>query len=594
MKAETARTHWSKDPEEAPPNSDWRITFVHDNDNDDTNETKNDGNGGDDDNSNEKCGTSRPTMVVTYHVHRCMIGPPSEYFTRLFYQPLSSNDAGGDDDHQRVSFSESRNQQSRIEFSKMLTRNSFDSIIKAFETFLDYCYLDSKYIKPERFDDDNLSPVALYFLSDYFQIQHNDFMSHIAMYTEKKKKFLCSLDYNTSLQSQQDKVDAYYCLLCKDIINFRSESLNVETIQRIFVECCSKDRKCLSPESPLSKIIDVTLWLAIALNMIHEGYPFIHSHDWSNNIAYFIDNNDAESVDDDAFLILSNSELIPRIHPNAAVILLEKEQSRGLHKRAVENDNATKTTTEEEEGSGLIDKVDDDTMLSDLQERSVESFDSAQLELEDNDVLREKVLNVMSPAVMKAYLRQTLVSMRKVINEKDDEIRKTKREKKEAVDQITTESNNRQNLLNRIIGEQIIDIIARNQEESPKCSLEECISTLPNIPRSDIDQVVLHLIGTNQIICCRDRDINIQNVYTINQVAIEERALSILRNFKRQKMESNLATSDLTKMECDVALSCITTTSYTRSSQHFLNKFLNKGQLTIVPNSYAPALFTIR
>ena len=212
MKTETARTHWSKDPEEAPPNSDWRITFVHDNDNDDTNETKNDGNGGDDDNSNEKCGTSRPTMVVTYHVHRCMIGPPSEYFTRLFYQPLSSNDAGGDDDHQRVSFSESRNQQSRIEFSKMLTRNSFDSIIKGFETFLDYCYLDSKWIKPERFDDDNLSPVALYFLSDYFQIQHNDFMSHIAMYTKRRKSF-CAL-WVIILRCNHNKTKWMHIIVC--------------------------------------------------------------------------------------------------------------------------------------------------------------------------------------------------------------------------------------------------------------------------------------------------------------------------------------------------------------------------------------------
>ena len=72
----------------------------------------------------------------------------------------------------------------------------------------------------------------------------------------------------------------------------------------------------------------------------------------------------------------------------------------------------------------------------------------------------------------------------RIISEKDGEIRKTKREKKEAVDQITTESNNKQNLLDRIIGEQIIDIIARNQEGSSKRSLEECISTLPNIPRS--------------------------------------------------------------------------------------------------------------
>ena len=81
----TTKSYWSKDPEEEPLYSDWRITFLkkcHANFDDC---------GGD---SESGGGSSSSNMsTVTYHVHRNMIGPRSEYFTRLFCQPLSDGNA---------------------------------------------------------------------------------------------------------------------------------------------------------------------------------------------------------------------------------------------------------------------------------------------------------------------------------------------------------------------------------------------------------------------------------------------------------------------------------------------------------------------
>ena len=111
---DTGRTYWSKDPDEAPPYSDWEITFAKKNGDD---ETRNiDWEDGDDDNRAESRRTSRSSkkttpatkkkkkhrthnspadvdtrssnrttaIVTTYHVHRNMVGPRSEYFNRIF------------------------------------------------------------------------------------------------------------------------------------------------------------------------------------------------------------------------------------------------------------------------------------------------------------------------------------------------------------------------------------------------------------------------------------------------------------------------------------------------------------------------------
>ena len=388
-------------------------------------------------------GSSSSSMsTVTYHVHRNIIGPRSEYFTRLFCQPLSDGNAnqnGDNDVTHGASFSDSRNRHSRIEFSSVLTNRSFASIVKAFETFLDYCYFETA-ITVTRFEDEQLSPVALHFLTDYFQLQHEDFMNHSVMYTEKERKALLYKEAASQHDETNKEKQNVLCLWCTDIINFRSEGLNVETIQTIFLECCCENRKCLSPGSLLSKIIDTPLWLCITSKQSDNNLPQrVYSMDWSENVSYFIHNDTTGSIENNAFRILTNDTFIPNIHPTAAIILLNEERTRGLHDLPIQEIPVTEAmtttakTTEDEDydeidGHTANKKDDDDTMLSNSQERCIGSFDSANLEQESNEDLREEVLNVMLHTVMKAYLRKNLVRTRQTIAAKNNKINQAKKQ----------------------------------------------------------------------------------------------------------------------------------------------------------------------
>lgn len=231
----TGRTYWSKDPDKAPPYSDWKITFARkddDNDNDHhhdgygTNMNENDG--GDDDENKIDSSSSR-TTVVTYHIHRCMVGPRCEYFTTIF----DNTSHGG------LSFAESQTQHSRIEFSAVLTHTSFHKILKAFEWFLDFCYFDKR-IQTDRTSVWNakISLVALHFLSDYLQIQNEDFVFQLAAYTKIVQGHLLILLENIIPPECNVAMKEFPCLLCKELINFRSEGLNVERIETMFIECC--------------------------------------------------------------------------------------------------------------------------------------------------------------------------------------------------------------------------------------------------------------------------------------------------------------------------------------------------------------------
>ena len=443
----TNRTYWSKDQAELPPYSDWKITFTK-------NRSSSAGDGGNstkeqndcdevDDTNDTGDGSSSNRTTVTYHVHRNMIGPRSEYFTRLFYQSLSNDDANDNDDtHGAAPFSESHNHHSQIEFSDVLTKTSFRSIVTAFEMFLDYCYFLDKFVADNLNDDmeKKISPVALHFLCDYFQIQHEEFIAHIALYMKKIKTILCISDLAPPTASDYDEdITTNYYILCKEIINFRSEGLNVETIQNIFAECCHKSKKLLQPGSPLSKIMDVPLWFAIASYTEENAFLKNDSDYWSKNIAFFIDSNE---IDEDAFRTLTSTKFIPTINASAAVIFLKEEHKHGLHERS-------SVVDEEKEDYDVVngnhndanDKVIDDMtlLLTNLQERCVESFDLANLEQGDNEDLREKVLGVMSHTVTKAYLRKNLLRTRQRIKSKDEEISQIKKARKEAIDRLEKE-----------------------------------------------------------------------------------------------------------------------------------------------------------
>jgi hypothetical protein len=157
------RIQWSKEPDEAPDYSDWKITLA------------------------KKCTspTEETPPTVTFSVHRSLLGPQSEYFNRIFKSADSAvsnnNDGAGDD---CGAFSESKNQHSVIDLPPNISDKAFDLFVKAFETLLGYCYL-------EDVDFKGTSPVPLFFVCDYFQME-DDFESKVYDYTENLLKKMAS------------------------------------------------------------------------------------------------------------------------------------------------------------------------------------------------------------------------------------------------------------------------------------------------------------------------------------------------------------------------------------------------------------------
>eukprot|EP00536_Pseudo-nitzschia_multiseries_P004361 jgi/Psemu1/9846/gm1.9846_g len=103
--------HWTKEPEEPPNYSDWRVSLVR-------------LGSGDDENHGT---TPAEKRVVTYHkIHRVLLGDRSHYFERLF---TTSSD-----------FSESKDCHSQIVLPQTLSDEAFQWTKDAFEIFLDQCY----------------------------------------------------------------------------------------------------------------------------------------------------------------------------------------------------------------------------------------------------------------------------------------------------------------------------------------------------------------------------------------------------------------------------------------------------------------------
>ena len=476
----THRTYWSKSPEEAPPYSDWKITFTKKGSHGDGDDDRDGEDDEDDDSDTAKNYEASKPCCNTYHVHRNMIGPQSQYFTRVFYQSLADVDD--------ASFWESHNQHSRIEFSNVLSDSSFDSIVSAFEMFLAYCYFQEECCLGM------ISPVALNFVRDYFQIHYDEFIVYVGICTNEVGSGLCI-----------EEVYPVLIPICQEIINFRSEGLNVETIQSAFVERCGQNRDFLRPTSSLSDFVDTAIWIAIASYLKNTPCPKEHSEDWSTNIAYFITKNKIETT---TFRMLTNKQLIPTIHAEAAVVLLKEESEHGFDECFVEEYDII--INGDHENDEVI--INETTMLSNLQERCVDSFDLAKLE-NDADFC-EEVLAVMTPSVMKAYVRKNLLRTREINEAQNTELERLRRLNEQAID------------------DQIIDGIARHQNEF-SVTKRHCVRMLPDtIPEGEI------LDGINDLVE-RQRIIDNGDYYTVGQDVLNDRAFQILRGFKINENSNN-------------------------------------------------------
>jgi len=385
--AQKCRILWSKEPDDVPDYSDWKITL-----------TKNE---------------IESPSAVTFSVHRHMVGPQSQYFTGIFKSKESKIQMDCDNKNALSSstgslktevgvgaMSRTKDQHSKIMFPSNISDQAFTLIVKAFEAFLDYCYLEDI-----DFRTNNTSPVPLLFLCDYLQME-----------THFEQKVI---QYATSVfaeMASQEKLS----LLYDQIILFRAAGLSVTQAQTMASKLCYETKQLLSKETPLSSIADLPLWLNVVfliqqyVEQRGEGgqqpQSKSASREWSLHIAHFLeDDHNRATVDATSFQKLTSAVMLPYVHEHATLRLLKEEQTHASSK-VYTNDNEKKDDDNDDDNDG-----DDGggtllPQLTNLQNRCVESLDEAKLELDSNKELRELATGVMymSPRVMRTYLDRTL------------------------------------------------------------------------------------------------------------------------------------------------------------------------------------------
>jgi len=352
------RTQWSKEPDNEPDYSDWKITLSKKG-NPFTQSSQ----------ILEKEITS--STAVTFSVHRNILGPQSEYFNRIF----KSNNS--DTSSSVSSFTEARHQHSHINFPSNISTKAYSLIVEAFEALLNYCYNESV-------NSIETSPVPLLFLCDYFQMQ-DDIESKIEDYSMKYfKKWQVVLD-----------------LLYEQVVEFRAVGLNTERAENMISAICYNRIDLLSKGTPMALIADLPLWLNVVYFIQEHGHRYdiplkSTSINLSMNIANFLENNDNSSaVDFDSFEKLTGEKILPYVDANAALVLLKEEQKYVSSEIHISEDSK-----DGEQEEPLV--------ITNLQDRCLESLVEAKLGLNINKELRHRATKVMTllPRVMEMYLNK--------------------------------------------------------------------------------------------------------------------------------------------------------------------------------------------
>ena len=111
---------------------------------------------------------------------------------------------------------------------------------------------------------------------------------------------------------------------------------------------------------------------------------------------------------------LTHGKVLPTFHPTAAIILLREERRRGLDTNNVVD--SQQDNDDVDDNSSDDDNDDDNVLTNLLQQRCVDSFDSANLEKADNKELRDKAFLEMSHTVIKSIIIDTITRLQNQCN----------------------------------------------------------------------------------------------------------------------------------------------------------------------------------
>jgi len=263
-------------------------------------------------------------VVISYLVHKCLIGLQSDYFEGIFRDP----EEGG--------FSESHQKRSAIKLPESVVVT-----IEHFEILLDYLYTDKLVIEPD-------NAVAMVYFGDYFGIELLQDQAQSFIRELIKTKFLN--DIPSSIVRMQKLLTALY----QD-----AKCLAMEELQEAIVyECAGKPRLMMSKEHCTSlDVLDKEFWCRVWDARKFHTPTELSTKLWSISVAHFIELHYSNIVDLERFFELTCLSSLPFVSAEVAVFLIEEEQRM-------------RTAANEETAQ----KKDDDKKLTCLQQRCIDSL----------------------------------------------------------------------------------------------------------------------------------------------------------------------------------------------------------------------------
>ena len=425
------RIGWTKYPNPPPAYSDWKVTFTL------IGEAQSDQLSTDISNGDPNIASRKDIChSETYHVHKCLVGPMSEYFDMVYQH----------------SFKESHTQESCISFPSALGEESFNSITISFEVYLNYCYLFAE--NDGTFDGivNKLKPpvLGLCFVQDYFQFSNPQ---------DRKLK----VQFDAYLACFIEQGTSSLIKLCKDIVYFQAASLSTPSITESFLAYCydhpvilrprrlwskqrSQKERELTSKFPLHTLLELDeklktnsyqllpyvmnlhLWKQLVDKIKMNPTSESISKKWSTNIAYFVQIYGTDIALGD-FQHLSDEAVLPHIEPIAAIIFLKYEKSHAYQhevtnqneKQAHHDDNTT--TSDSSSPSDTCNEFKNDTKgtkksaLTNLQLRCIDSLVLADLDELASDKIREHAIAAMDFETLKEYTTRNYARTCKRISE---------------------------------------------------------------------------------------------------------------------------------------------------------------------------------
>ena len=245
--------------------------------------------------------------VVSYSVHRFAFVTQSEYFKSIFRL----------EDTTGVGFSESHQKCSTIKLPYSVT-------LQHFETLLDYLYTGV-------LKEDSGNAVSMVYFGDYFGI---------ILLKDHAQRYLRKLivDCKSRIRGKVASELLWTSYLV-------AKSLSMEDLLNAIVYACAYRPELMSKDTHMSTIPDIHFWCRVSAarkktNYVKDNEVVSNSELWSTNVAHFVEKNTA-IVDIDSFKTLTESNSLPNISAEAAVILMEQEHKLSLDEVKNEDDGLT-------------------------------------------------------------------------------------------------------------------------------------------------------------------------------------------------------------------------------------------------------------